>query len=121
MADRTIFDSPAEKGASRAIFEHASGTRALDGLRHVVRGHVDPCRGNDSCAAARPALFLWCSFSPIQSGISICSGLPSYFSAKFNLNLSLRGLPLIILGSVSALGNIGEASCRTLPSSGTFA
>ena len=33
--------------------------------------------------------------------------LPSYFSAKFNLNLSHLGLPLIIVYNVSALGSIG--------------
>lgn len=33
--------------------------------------------------------------------------LPSYFSAKFNLNLSHLGLPLIIIYNVSALGSIG--------------
>jgi MFS transporter, ACS family, hexuronate transporter len=33
--------------------------------------------------------------------------LPSYFSAKFNLNLSHLGLPLIIVYNVSAMGSIG--------------
>jgi len=33
--------------------------------------------------------------------------LPSYFSAKFNLNLSHLGLPLIIIYNVSAVGSIG--------------
>jgi ACS family hexuronate transporter-like MFS transporter len=33
--------------------------------------------------------------------------LPSYFSAKFNLNLSHLGLPLIIVYNVSALGSVG--------------
>ena len=33
--------------------------------------------------------------------------LPSYFSAKFNLNLSNLGLPLIIVYNVSAIGSIG--------------
>src|SRR6202521_4146879 len=33
--------------------------------------------------------------------------LPSYFSAKFNLNLSHIGLPLIIVYNVSAIGSIG--------------
>jgi ACS family hexuronate transporter-like MFS transporter len=33
--------------------------------------------------------------------------LPSYFSAKFNLNLSHLGLPLIVVYNVSALGSIG--------------
>ena len=33
--------------------------------------------------------------------------LPSYFSAKFNLNLSHLGMPLIIIYNVSALGSIG--------------
>lgn len=33
--------------------------------------------------------------------------LPSYFSAKFNLNLSHLGLPLIIVYNVAALGSIG--------------
>src|SRR5580700_3410182 len=33
--------------------------------------------------------------------------LPSYFSAKFNLNLSHLGLPLIIVYNVSAIGSIG--------------
>jgi MFS transporter, ACS family, hexuronate transporter len=33
--------------------------------------------------------------------------LPSYFSAKFNLNLSHLGLPLIIVYSLSAIGSIG--------------
>ena len=33
--------------------------------------------------------------------------LPSYFSSKFNLNLSHLGLPLIIVYNVSALGSIG--------------
>jgi len=33
--------------------------------------------------------------------------LPSYFSSKFNLNLSHLGLPLIIVYNVSALGGIG--------------
>jgi ACS family hexuronate transporter-like MFS transporter len=33
--------------------------------------------------------------------------LPSYFSAKFNLNLSHLGLPLIIIYNVSAIGSIG--------------
>ncbi|MFZ0295169.1 MAG: MFS transporter [Candidatus Sulfotelmatobacter sp.] len=33
--------------------------------------------------------------------------LPSYFSAKFNLNLSHLGLPLIIVYNVSAVGSIG--------------
>ena len=33
--------------------------------------------------------------------------LPSYFSAKFNLDLSHLGLPLIIVYNVSALGSIG--------------
>jgi ACS family hexuronate transporter-like MFS transporter len=32
--------------------------------------------------------------------------LPSYFSAKFNLNLSHLGLPLIIVYNVSAIGSI---------------
>lgn len=32
--------------------------------------------------------------------------LPSYFSAKFNLNLSHLGLPLIVVYNVSALGSI---------------
>jgi len=33
--------------------------------------------------------------------------LPSYFSAKFNLNLSHLGLPLIIVYNVSVVGSIG--------------
>ena len=33
--------------------------------------------------------------------------LPSYFSLKFNLNLSHLGLPLIIVYNVSAIGSIG--------------
>jgi MFS transporter, ACS family, hexuronate transporter len=33
--------------------------------------------------------------------------LPSYFSSKFNLNLSHLGLPLIIVYNVSAIGSIG--------------
>jgi MFS transporter, ACS family, hexuronate transporter len=33
--------------------------------------------------------------------------LPSYFSAKFNLNLSHLGLPLVIVYNVSAVGSIG--------------
>ena len=33
--------------------------------------------------------------------------LPSYFSSKFNLNLSHLGVPLIIVYNVSALGSIG--------------
>lgn len=33
--------------------------------------------------------------------------LPSYFSAKFHLNLSHLGLPLIIVYNVSAIGSIG--------------
>ena len=33
--------------------------------------------------------------------------LPSYFSAKFNLNLSHLGLPLIIVYNVSAIGSVG--------------
>jgi ACS family hexuronate transporter-like MFS transporter len=33
--------------------------------------------------------------------------LPSYFGAKFNLNLSHLGLPLIIVYNVSAIGSIG--------------
>ena len=33
--------------------------------------------------------------------------LPSYFSAKFNLNLSHLGLPLVIVYNVSAIGSIG--------------
>lgn len=33
--------------------------------------------------------------------------LPSYFSAKFNLNLLQLGLPLIIVYNVSAIGSIG--------------
>jgi ACS family hexuronate transporter-like MFS transporter len=33
--------------------------------------------------------------------------LPSYFSAKFHLNLSHLGLPLIIIYNVSAVGSIG--------------
>jgi ACS family hexuronate transporter-like MFS transporter len=33
--------------------------------------------------------------------------LPSYFSAKFNLNLSQLGLPLIIVYNVSVVGSIG--------------
>src|SRR5277367_3586969 len=33
--------------------------------------------------------------------------LPSYFSAKFNLNLSHLGLPLIIVYNMSAIGSIG--------------
>jgi ACS family hexuronate transporter-like MFS transporter len=33
--------------------------------------------------------------------------LPSYFSAKFSLNLSHLGLPLIIVYNVSAIGSIG--------------
>ena len=33
--------------------------------------------------------------------------LPSYFSAKFNLNLAHLGLPLIIIYNVSAIGSIG--------------
>jgi MFS transporter, ACS family, hexuronate transporter len=33
--------------------------------------------------------------------------LPSYFSSKFNLNLSHLGLPLIIVFNVSAIGSIG--------------
>ena len=33
--------------------------------------------------------------------------LPSYFGAKFNLNLSHLGLPLIIVYNVSAVGSIG--------------
>jgi ACS family hexuronate transporter-like MFS transporter len=33
--------------------------------------------------------------------------LPSYFSSKFDLNLSHLGLPLIIVYNVSALGSIG--------------
>src|SRR5208337_1539381 len=33
--------------------------------------------------------------------------LPSYFSARFNLNLSHLGLPLIIVYNVSAIGSIG--------------
>lgn len=33
--------------------------------------------------------------------------LPSYFSAKFNLNLSHLGLPLILVYSVSAIGSVG--------------
>jgi ACS family hexuronate transporter-like MFS transporter len=33
--------------------------------------------------------------------------LPSYFSAKFNLDLSHLGLPLIIVYNVSAIGSIG--------------
>jgi ACS family hexuronate transporter-like MFS transporter len=33
--------------------------------------------------------------------------LPSYFSAKFNLNLSHLGLPLIMVYNVSAIGSIG--------------
>jgi MFS transporter, ACS family, hexuronate transporter len=33
--------------------------------------------------------------------------LPSYFSAKFNLNLSHLGLPLIIIDNVSAIASIG--------------
>lgn len=33
--------------------------------------------------------------------------LPSYFSAKFNLNLSHLGLPLILIYNVSAIGSIG--------------
>jgi ACS family hexuronate transporter-like MFS transporter len=33
--------------------------------------------------------------------------LPSYFSAKFHLNLSHLGLPLIVIYNVSAIGSIG--------------
>jgi len=33
--------------------------------------------------------------------------LPSYFSAKFNLNLSHLGLPLIVVYNVSVIGSIG--------------
>jgi len=33
--------------------------------------------------------------------------LPSYFSARFNLNLSHLGLPLILVYNVSAIGSIG--------------
>jgi MFS transporter, ACS family, hexuronate transporter len=33
--------------------------------------------------------------------------LPSYFSTKFNLNLSHLGLPLIIVYNVSAIGSVG--------------
>jgi ACS family hexuronate transporter-like MFS transporter len=33
--------------------------------------------------------------------------LPSYFSSKFNLNLSHLGLPLVIVYNVSAIGSIG--------------
>ncbi|MFY9976803.1 MAG: MFS transporter, partial [Candidatus Sulfotelmatobacter sp.] len=33
--------------------------------------------------------------------------LPSYFSAKFNLDLSHLGLPLIVVYNVSAVGSIG--------------
>ncbi len=33
--------------------------------------------------------------------------LPSYFSAKFNLNLSHLGLPLIVVYNVAAIGSIG--------------
>ncbi len=33
--------------------------------------------------------------------------LPSYFSAKFNLNLSHLGLPLILIYNMSAVGSIG--------------
>jgi ACS family hexuronate transporter-like MFS transporter len=33
--------------------------------------------------------------------------LPSYFSAKFNLNLSHLGLPLIIVYNISVIGSIG--------------
>ena len=33
--------------------------------------------------------------------------LPSYFSLKFNLNLSHLGLPLIIVYNISAIGSIG--------------
>src|ERR1700731_407111 len=33
--------------------------------------------------------------------------LPSYFSAKFNLNLSHLGLPLVIVYNVSVIGSIG--------------
>jgi ACS family hexuronate transporter-like MFS transporter len=33
--------------------------------------------------------------------------LPSYFSAKFNLNLSHLGLPLIVVYNISAIGSIG--------------
>jgi MFS transporter, ACS family, hexuronate transporter len=33
--------------------------------------------------------------------------LPSYFSAKFNLNLSHLGLPLIIVYNVSVIGSVG--------------
>jgi MFS transporter, ACS family, hexuronate transporter len=33
--------------------------------------------------------------------------LPSYFSSKFNLNLSHLGLPLVVVYNVSAIGSIG--------------
>jgi ACS family hexuronate transporter-like MFS transporter len=40
--------------------------------------------------------------------------LPSYFSSKFNLNLSHLGLPLIIVYNVSAIGSIGGGWLPTL-------
>src|SRR5271167_366757 len=51
--------------------------------------------------------------------------LPSYFSAKFNLNLSHLGLPLIIVYNMSAIGSIGggwlPAPFRKLGLSPTYA
>jgi len=48
--------------------------------------------------------------------------LPSYFSAKFNLNLSHLGLPLIIVYNVSAIGSIGGGwVAHALPPHGDLA
>jgi len=51
--------------------------------------------------------------------------LPSYFSAKFNLDLSHLGLPLIVVYNVSAIGSIGggwlPASFRRLGLSPNYA
>jgi ACS family hexuronate transporter-like MFS transporter len=47
--------------------------------------------------------------------------LPSYFSAKFNLDLSHLGLPLIVVYNVSAIGSIGGGWLpASLPSIGAI-
>jgi ACS family hexuronate transporter-like MFS transporter len=92
MADRTIFDSPAERGIYQEGEEEMGPSPSLP-WRRLLR-----CR--------QTCVFSVAKFLTDPIWYFYLFWLPSYFSAKFNLNLSLLGLPFIIFCNVSAIGSI---------------
>jgi ACS family hexuronate transporter-like MFS transporter len=89
--------------------DHA--TLTSEELRHIYQEAADalgPSIPWQRCLVCRQTLgFSVANFLTAPIWYFYLFWLPSYFSAKFNLNLSHLGLPLIVVYNVSAIGSIG--------------